>query len=36
MDGLTLEFLNSGDLGRTTEALDIFGSMLKQHLGRTA
>jgi AcrR family transcriptional regulator len=32
MDGLMLEFLASGDLSRTTQALEIFSSMLKQRL----
>jgi AcrR family transcriptional regulator len=29
IDGLLLEFLSTGDLRRTTSALDIFGSMLR-------
>jgi AcrR family transcriptional regulator len=32
MDGLMLEFLSSADLSRTTQALEIFGSMLKARL----
>jgi len=28
IDGLILEFLNTGDLKRTSEALDLFGSLL--------
>jgi AcrR family transcriptional regulator len=32
IDGLMLEFLSSGDLSRTTQALEIFGSMLKARL----
>jgi AcrR family transcriptional regulator len=35
IDGLLLEFLNTGDLRRTSSALDIFDSMLRgAHAGR--
>jgi AcrR family transcriptional regulator len=32
IDGLLLEFLSTGDLRRTSNALDIFGSMLRARL----
>ena len=36
VDGLMLEFLSSGDLSRTTQALEIFGSMLKARVAASS
>lgn len=36
MDGLVLEYLNTGDLERTSAALDLFGSLLANHAGSVA